>query len=84
MTVDPSTADRVRRVIREVLSVEVPSDDTDLIESGLIDSLALVTMIAEIEQEFGVGFALDVLEVEQFRSVDRIVRSLAKMAPAMI
>ena len=66
-------------MLRAVLSAEVPSDDTDLIESGLIDSLAIVTIIAETEQEFGVEFPLDDLDVNEFRSVERIVQSLARI-----
>lgn len=51
---------------------------------GLINSLALVTIIAEIEEQLGVEFGLDELDVNQCQSVDRIVESLAKMTPAMI
>jgi D-alanine--poly(phosphoribitol) ligase subunit 2 len=70
--------DRVRILIRDVLSFEVPTDNTDLIDSGVIDSLALVTMIAEIEEEFQVELPLDDFDVEQFRSVQRIAEFLSK------
>ncbi len=70
--------DRVRILIRDVLSFEVPTDNTDLIDSGVIDSLALVTMIAEIEEEFQVELPLDDFDVEQFRSVERIAEFLSK------
>jgi acyl carrier protein len=55
--------------VREVADVEIPFDDADLIESGLLDSLALVTLIAEVEQEFDVEFPLDSLDLENFRSL---------------
>ena len=64
-----SAADRITRLIREVLGVEVPSPDTDLVDSGLIDSLALVSLLAEIEREFGFELPLETLDVEDFRTV---------------
>jgi acyl carrier protein len=84
MSADAFAIDRVRDLIREVVSVEVPSDETDLIEDGLIDSLALVTIVAELEEQFGVEFALDDFNVDQFRSVDRIVETLLRMATLSI
>ncbi len=41
------------RPVRDRLGVEVPSSDTDLVADGLIDSLALVTLIVGIEDTFG-------------------------------
>jgi acyl carrier protein len=61
--------ERITRLIRDTLGVEVPSADTDLIETGLLDSLALVSLLAEIEREFGFELPLDTLEVEDFRTV---------------
>jgi acyl carrier protein len=62
----------VQRLFRDVLNVEVPSTDTDVIDTGLLDSLALVELLAAIEEEFGIELPLDGLEVESFRSVDTI------------
>ena len=64
-----SSAERIARLIRDVIGVEVPSADTDLIEGGLLDSLALVSLLAEIEREFGFELPLDSLEVDDFRTV---------------
>jgi acyl carrier protein len=79
---DSTTVERVRLLIRDVLSVEVPRDDTDMIDSGLLDSLALVSLIAEIEQEFQLEIPLDDLDVDQFRSAERIAQLLAAMHAA--
>jgi acyl carrier protein len=70
-------AERIRLLIREVLSVEVPDDDTDMIDAGLLDSLALVSLIAEIEHEFELELPLEDLDIDQFRSVNRIAQMLA-------
>jgi acyl carrier protein len=63
---------RVQQVFREALTMEVPSVDTDLIETGRLDSLALVELLFALEQQFGVDLALGELDVENFRTVQRI------------
>lgn len=80
MLVQPSLIDRVRTLVADVVSVDVPSDQTDLIDSGLIDSLTLITLIAEIELEFQAQLALEDLDVEQFRTVQRIAQFLSDAA----
>ena len=72
MAGDPGVSERVQQLFLETLNVQVPSQDADLIESGLIDSLALVELLFAIEREFSVSLPLDDLEIENFRSVDRI------------
>ena len=69
-TADPQVCERITRLLRDTLGVEVPSAETDLIESGLLDSLALVSLLAEIEREFGFELPLDTLEVDDFRTVE--------------
>jgi methoxymalonate biosynthesis acyl carrier protein len=65
-------AERVCRLFVEKLDIRVPSEDTDVIEAGLLDSLALVELLFEIEREFGVALPLDNLEVENLRTPRRI------------
>jgi D-alanine--poly(phosphoribitol) ligase subunit 2 len=64
--------ERIGGIMREVLSVEAPSPQTDLIEAGLLDSLALVSLIAEIESEFGFQLPLEDVDVDDFRTIERI------------
>ncbi|MBO0857523.1 MAG: acyl carrier protein [Chloracidobacterium sp.] len=56
----------------EKLSVVVPSVDTDLVQSGILDSLALVELLAYIENEFKTEIFLDDLEIEDFHSIAKI------------
>lgn len=72
MAGDPGVSERVQQLFLETLNVQVPSEEADLIESGLIDSLALVELLFAIEREFSVSLPLDDLEIENFRSVNRI------------
>lgn len=77
MAGDPGVSERVQRLFVETLNVQVPSEEADLIESGLIDSLALVELLFAIEREFSVSLPLDDLEIENFRSVSRISEVIA-------
>ena len=66
--------EQIRALFSEVLNIEVPSDETDLIDGGFLDSLALVELLVEIEQRFGVAIPLDDLDIDDFRSVARIAQ----------
>jgi acyl carrier protein len=70
---------RVTRLIQDTMQIEVGDIDSDLIESGLIDSLALVDMIFRLEQEFGVPIALGEISIDSFRTVRRIGGLLAEL-----
>lgn len=77
--------DRVLRLFGDELLIDVGSATTDLIETGLLDSLALVELIAAIEQEFQVDLALDALEIDAFRTVESIavfVEGLQRTGPS--
>lgn len=73
---DAGIRSRIKELIRDRLSVDVPAADTDLIESGLLDSLALVMLIAGIEETFVCELPLEDFDIEHFRSVERIVQFL--------
>lgn len=63
---------RVHQLFVEALTMDVPSPDTDLIETGRLDSLALVELLFALEQRFGVDLSLGELDVENFRTLRRI------------
>jgi D-alanine--poly(phosphoribitol) ligase subunit 2 len=69
---------RISGIITDALGVAVPSHDTDLVDGGLLDSLALVTLITEIESEFGFELPLDDFDVDAFRTVDAIAEFVAR------
>ena len=64
--------ERVQTVFTDSLNVEVPTPDTDLLESGLLDSLALVSLLLNIEREFGVSVSIEDMDFEHWRSVRAI------------
>jgi acyl carrier protein len=71
---DPAAVARIQALFEQALSIPAPAPDVDIIDHGLLDSLALVTLLFEIEVEFGVQIPLDSLEVDDFRTIERIAR----------
>ncbi|WP_433802916.1 acyl carrier protein [Actinomycetospora sp. CA-084318] len=63
------TVRRVHEVIEREVHVDVGTPDTDLVEEGLLDSLALVSLIVALEAEFGVIVDLDEFDPDDFRTV---------------
>ena len=63
-----AVTDRVQRLFVEALNIQVPSPDTDLIDGGLLDSLALVELLFAIEREFDVSIPLEDLDIDTFRT----------------
>lgn len=76
-----SLTEQVADLIRDVLQVEVPAPDTDLVAEGLIDSLALVSLITEVELEFGIRLPIDEFDLSRFRSAEQIAAVVAELAP---
>ena len=63
---------QVTAMFAEKLNLDVASAETDLIEAGLLDSLALVELLAQLEESFDVSISTDDLEPEHFRSITSI------------
>ena len=66
------TQQQVIELLATHLYLEVPSTETDLLGSGLLDSLGLVELLALLEQQFDVEISLDELELDHFRTVRSI------------
>jgi len=73
-------AQQISALFSEKLHLQVPSPDTDLIDTGLVDSLSFVEFLAQLEQEFGVHLSLDDLELDRFRTVTSIAAFVASKA----
>lgn len=77
---DQVIVERLRALILEHLHMEVPSPDTDLLDSGLLDSLQLVDLLLLIEQHFGRRIAVETIDLENLRSLARIAQLLGTPA----
>lgn len=56
----------------ERLNANVPSKDTDLLETGILDSLGLVELLVYLETTFGMKILLEKIEFDNFRSIIKI------------
>lgn len=72
---------RLIREIRERLYIDVPDSETELLESGLIDSLAFVELLLIIADGFDVHVEVDDLDMQNFRSVRSIAVFIAERRP---
>jgi D-alanine--poly(phosphoribitol) ligase subunit 2 len=64
-------------VFADVTGSNPPDPDADLIEGGVLDSLALVELLVAIEQELGIVVPAERLEIERFRTLARLAELVA-------
>jgi acyl carrier protein len=76
----PDHRTEIACIFREALNIELPSTDTDVIATGLLDSLAFVTLLYEIEQRLGVEIPFETLDIDDLRTVDSIAAVVARLA----
>jgi acyl carrier protein len=75
---EPSALEaRIRQVFRDKLKLDVPSVDTDLFETAALDSMVFVDLLLYLERELGVTVALEDIEFDHFRSIERIAEFVA-------
>jgi len=68
---------RIARLFADRLNLEIPSAETDLFETGALDSMGFVELLAQLEREFRVEVALGDIEMDNFRSIARIADFVA-------
>jgi D-alanine--poly(phosphoribitol) ligase subunit 2 len=69
--------ERLGALFVESFHVEVPSSDTDLLESGILDSFQLVELLFELEQRFGFRIKIESIDLDDLRTLARIARLVA-------
>ena len=74
--------EKIIQLFRDRLNVEVPGPEVDLIQAGLLDSLALVELILQLEREFGVTVELDDVDLDHFRTVRAVASYVAQRTAA--
>ena len=65
-------SERICTIFTHRLHLEAPVQNVDLFEAGVLDSLALVDLISEVEHEFAFSIPLGQLNFDDFRSLKRI------------
>ena len=78
MTAENALHETVVTIFRDKLEFEVPGTETDLLETGMMDSLKFVELVFNLEQEFGITISMDTLEIDQFRTIANIVQFVSE------
>lgn len=74
---DPAIVERLGALFAQSFHIEVPSPDTDLLESGILDSFQFVELLAQLEEHFGLRLRIDDIELDDLRTLARIARMVA-------
>jgi acyl carrier protein len=72
MESDPRVLERIERIFDRALDIEPPGAGVDLIAAGVLDSFAVLELLAELEAEFQAAIPLEQLEIDDFRTLDAI------------
>jgi acyl carrier protein len=67
---------RIANLFSTALNLDVPSVDSDLFDTGVLDSLAFVQLLFHLEEEFGVSTSVEDMEVDNFKSISNIANFL--------
>ena len=77
MTDANAIIERLGALFVESFHIEVPSSDTDLLETGILDSFQFVELLFQLEQEFGLRIKIDNIDLDDLRTLARIARLVA-------
>lgn len=64
----------VDRLVSSTLLVEVGTPEDDLLATGVLDSMTLISLLVTLEEHFGIRIALDELQIDDVRSILSIAR----------
>lgn len=73
---------RLGTLFCESFHVEVPAAEADLLATGLLDSLQLVELLLQLEQQFGVRISIEDIDLDDLRTLERIARVVALRSAA--
>lgn len=65
----------IRSLNKENASIPIDSN-TELVESGILDSFALITLMTEIENKYQIEITDEYFEIDYFKDVNSIVATI--------
>lgn len=71
-------ADQIRELLLKRVAVRVDSPDADMVNAGILDSLALVRLMSAIEERFGIDSASILLDIDSYRSINAIAAAIVE------
>jgi acyl carrier protein len=63
---------QIDRLFLENFSIQVPSYQLDLIDTGFMTSLIFLDLLAQLERQFAITVSLEDMEIDDFRSIEKI------------
>ena len=82
MTNEQAVIERLGALFAETFHIEAPAADTDLLESGILDSFQFVELLFQLEQNFGLRVKIEDIDLDDLRTLARIARLLGNGAGA--
>ncbi len=76
------TPHRLHALFAKQLHVDVPSVDTDLLETGVLDSLQFVSLLAMVEREFHVAIPLADLDLDRVKTITALAEVVDELTYA--
>lgn len=58
------------------VSIEYISPETELIESGILDSFGLITLMSEVERRFNIEIPDEYFEIDNFKNINTIIKTI--------
>ena len=71
---------RLVALFADAFQIEAPAPDLDLIDTGILDSLQLVELLYRLEREFSTTIAIEDIDLDDLRTLNRIARLIAARA----
>lgn len=71
--------EKVREILEEIEPMEDFEDETELIASGLLDSLSIVYLVTRLEEDLKIFIDEKYVMPENFENINAIVRLLEKI-----
>jgi acyl carrier protein len=77
---DSATIKEAAREVASQIAGRPIKDNHKLISSGLIDSLAVLKLIAQLEKKLGIAIPTENLQPDDFDNLDLIVETVERVA----
>ncbi len=79
---DSTIQRKIAEIFVQKLALEAPAVDSDLFETGLLDSVTFVDLLLHLENEFQVKCSLEDVDLSNFRSVASMTKYIRSAAGA--
>ena len=70
---------KIMQILQEINPYEEIKEDTELIDTGLLDSMSILVLVTELEEEYGIIIDEKLIVPESFGSVQAIEELLEQL-----